>query len=473
MRRHRAAFGAIAALVLLGLAGTMWLVGPLVRGQVGPLEFTLEAKKAELLLGEPLEVLLRLTNTSQEGVTSDFGLAFLDGRVNVEVAPEGEDFKPYVSMALALSHDMLTGVTPVTLKPGESLEATDFISYDKQTADLAFPEAGSYQVRVELVYDFGQQLLESAPVTVSVKGPANEDAQALEFIQQNSLQSFLTPEASLFPNALEALPLLQQFLEKFPNSTYAFYATQALGSVCGLYPTVCYISPKMALIADVRGGLAPLTVQFTLESLEPGANLVEYLWDFDGDDVMDETTTVPTASFTYTEEGTFTVTAIAVNAIAQGDVQTMLIGTKLGYHLEFEPPFVDLFPGEEVEVRLALVPVSQGLSAVDVEITFDPAVVQVLSVEPGDLLGTEPLVVVKEIDNENGVVRLAMARRGASPTPSPGGTLAHISVQVSETATSGSTTTVELRAVKLVDEAFNLVPEAEIVYQGQILIAIP
>ncbi len=473
MRRHRVAFGAIAALVLLGLSVTLWQVGPLVRGQAGPLEFTLEAKKAELLLGEPLEVLLRLTNTGQQGVTSDFGLAFLDGRVNVEVAQEGEDFKPYISMALALSHDLLTGVTPVTLKPGESLEATDFISYDKQTADLAFTEAGSYQVRAALLYDFGQEQLQSTPVTVSVKGPTNEDAQALEFIQQNSLKPFLTPEAVLFPNALEALPLLQQFLEKFPDSTYAPYVTQALGSVCGLYITVCDIPPQIALSADVRGGRSPLTVQFAIESLEPRANITEYLWDFDGDDQMDETASVPTASFTYTEEGTFMVTAIAVDALGQGQVQTMLIGTKPGYHLGFEPPFVDLFPGEEVEVRIALVPVSQGLSAVDVEITFDPAVIQVLSVEPGDLLGAEPLVLLTEIDNENGVVRLAMARKGASPTPSPGGTLAHVSVQVPETATSGSTTTVEFRAVKLVDEAFNLVPEAQVVYQGQIFIAVP
>lgn len=53
----------------------------------------------------------------------------------------------------------------------------------------------------------------------------------------------------------------------------------------------------------------PLEVQFDASnSSDPEDNLVEYAWDFDGDGTDDETTDLPTITFTYEEEGTYDVT---------------------------------------------------------------------------------------------------------------------------------------------------------------------
>jgi len=57
--------------------------------------------------------------------------------------------------------------------------------------------------------------------------------------------------------------------------------------------------------ADPTSGAAPLTVDFTCNAHDPDGNIVEYRWDYNNDDVVDETTATGTASAIYTAAGTY------------------------------------------------------------------------------------------------------------------------------------------------------------------------
>jgi hypothetical protein len=56
-------------------------------------------------------------------------------------------------------------------------------------------------------------------------------------------------------------------------------------------------------------------------------------------------------------------------------------------------------------------------------LTFDGGAMEIASIEPGDLLGSNPLVGLKEIDNQAGTVKYALARMGATSVPTPPGVL--------------------------------------------------
>jgi len=61
-------------------------------------------------------------------------------------------------------------------------------------------------------------------------------------------------------------------------------------------------------------GSAPLTVEFTARATKgSGAQVLKYLWDFDGDGVLDQETAAGKVSHTYSDDGLFFPTVQAVN----------------------------------------------------------------------------------------------------------------------------------------------------------------
>jgi len=95
------------------------------------------------------------------------------------------------------------------------------------------------------------------------------------------------------------------------------------------------------------------------------------------------------------------------------------------------PREVKVRPGGEFEVAvyvelLDVEPAKCGVSGGEVKIRFNPFVLKVVDVRPGDLLGSNPLEGYKRIDNERGEVVYALARVGKTPVPTPNGTFAYI-----------------------------------------------
>ena len=73
------------------------------------------------------------------------------------------------------------------------------------------------------------------------------------------------------------------------------------------------IPPTVSLSASPSDGIAPLDVVFTATATETDGQVVEYLWDFENDGVVDQTTTAITATHTYAATETYVAQVVAVD----------------------------------------------------------------------------------------------------------------------------------------------------------------
>ncbi|MFQ6029381.1 MAG: cohesin domain-containing protein, partial [Dehalococcoidia bacterium] len=281
-----------------------------------------------------------------------------------------------------------------------------------------------------------------------------------------NLKPYLTSTVLDFTGLEQALPALLQFLDEFPNSTYQPYVLEGLDPVASEFSDQLLIPPTVQLIASPTTGNPPLRVTLTAATQKQRGTVEEYLWDLDGDGQVDETTTEPTINHTFTEAGSFPTSVLVIDNSNLAASDTVLIATQPGFHLGFLPQGLALLPGETGDIRVDVTPMNRGISAAEVEITFDPQIIQVTEIQPGDLLGENPIVGLSAIDNSAGVVRLALARLGPSVAPASGGTLARLSLEATETAPSQSGTLLELSSVQLVNEALELAAPSEIVNLG-------
>ncbi len=117
-------------------------------------------------------------------------------------------------------------------------------------------------------------------------------------------------------------------------------------------------------------------------------------------------------------------------------------------------PSAEAEPGEELEVRVDVNLKDRGISAGEILFTFDGGAMEVVSIEPGALLGANPLVGLNEIDNQAGTIEFALARTGSTSVPTPPGVFALVKLKVLESAETG-TYELELSEVDLADEDFN------------------
>lgn len=89
--------------------------------------------------------------------------------------------------------------------------------------------------------------------------------------------------------------------------------------------------------------------------------------------------------------------------------------------IHLAPVSVEVNPGDTVRIEVRVEPGQNGISGGEVTVSFDPSLLQAMDIRPGDLLGSDPLVGMKEIDNQGGEVRCALGRVGVTPIPtSPG-----------------------------------------------------
>jgi hypothetical protein len=77
----------------------------------------------------------------------------------------------------------------------------------------------------------------------------------------------------------------------------------------------------------------------------------------------------------------------------------------------------------------------------------------IIYARPGSLLGEDPLVGLKQIDNDAGIVKYALGRVGETSLDPPPGILAGITFEVLETAPAGEYE-LQLTSVRLADQDF-------------------
>jgi len=109
--------------------------------------------------------------------------------------------------------------------------------------------------------------------------------------------------------------------------------------------------------------------------------------------------------------------------------------------------------GQEIAVIVEVSATGQGVSGGEIIMQFDPSVFQATGLTPGDLLGTSPLIGAEEIDNQNGIISYALARKGTTQVTDSTGSLAVITFKVSDTG-SGGTHDLTLKEINLTNERF-------------------
>jgi hypothetical protein len=117
------------------------------------------------------------------------------------------------------------------------------------------------------------------------------------------------------------------------------------------------------------------------------------------------------------------------------------------------PPLIEAEPGQELSIKIEVKPSGWGVSGGEINLAFNSGVLKVVNIEPGNFLGSNPIVGSRQVDNQAGVIRLALARVGKTPVPSPSGVLATVDFKISDLATSG-TYELKLTKVGLANENF-------------------
>ncbi len=124
------------------------------------------------------------------------------------------------------------------------------------------------------------------------------------------------------------------------------------------------------------------------------------------------------------------------------------------------PETIEVRAGETFTLDIVIQPQGRKISAGEVVISFQPEIFQVLDVQAGNLMGSEPVTAGRVLDNEEGIVSLAVARVGPIPVteaPLYEGVLATIQWQVAEDVPP-IPVFIALDFIGLADENFNEIP---------------
>ena len=146
-------------------------------------------------------------------------------------------------------------------------------------------------------------------------------------------------------------------------------------------------------------------------------------------------------------------------------VSIVLIGTSCAAPREagvyISPTYQEASPGQVVTVEVKVEPSEYGISGGEIHLSFDPTTMRVMGYEAGDLLGATPLVGLKELNNEAGTLRYALARVGDSPIPTPPGEFMVVDFEVLDTVETG-TYHLQLVKVGLANEEFEDIEELSV-----------
>jgi len=238
-------FVLLGVLVLLALVPLRRLVREPVQS-LEKLEFVLATNKTTFLVGEPVKVNFKLTNKSDQILTADFHLRFGLELLKLSIAQGDEPSTFYTSIVMKIAAtERRPSPKPVTLQPGQALETSEFVSFDVARDQFAFPAEGSYKLKATLFFD-AQDLskkIESNVVEISVGWPTGKDQEALQFLLDNKLERFLTPEARFFDFDNNVVSKLKEFIKGFPSSTYTPFAQLGLAALCEERPDLPACKP--------------------------------------------------------------------------------------------------------------------------------------------------------------------------------------------------------------------------------------
>lgn len=174
--------------------------------------------RSEVLLGEPVSLIVSLTNCSSETVSERDLLAPEFGLLSVWVQRPGEAKELLYSPPVRRDG---RGKRAVKLPPGESLHAELPVYFAR--GGWVLDREGIYRVRVE--YPVGKSYIESEPVELRVS--STRDKQQL-----TAARAFMQPNASRFyfltGGDAKGQAELEQITDAFPDTVWASYSRLAI-----------------------------------------------------------------------------------------------------------------------------------------------------------------------------------------------------------------------------------------------------
>jgi len=112
-----------------------------------------------------------------------------------------------------------------------------------------------------------------------------------------------------------------------------------------------------------------------------------------------------------------------------------------------------LSPGSTFPVKVSVNPNGKGISSGEIRLSFNTSVLEVTSLNKGDLLGSNAIDPGSIYNNSEGTIKTIYARVGATVPPTPSGTWSTVVFKVKSGASPG-TTNISITSVSLADENF-------------------
>jgi tetratricopeptide (TPR) repeat protein len=234
------------------------IVLPLLAGAAGDgatVQVELRPHKTDLLIGEPLFVLLRIRHIGSEDTTDGpvfyWGGIGVTGLYPVYISRDGQSWEIYDrGMELTAT---VGGFARPRLQPGQFFDINLTITImqrvlrraslgekrpsGERLAQLAFPDPGQYFIRA--LYGSAERAIWTEPVSIAVRRPSGEDAEVWDRIQQSDLYreflQFPTDKGLITdPETSEKiddprLAELAAIVAEHPDSVYSQYLALALG----------------------------------------------------------------------------------------------------------------------------------------------------------------------------------------------------------------------------------------------------
>ena len=204
---------------------------------------SLAATQSQYVVGEPIKMIVALTNTSGDTLSAEERRDVLRGFVfeHIEVMPPRRFVRERHDLFGTTERGWEAQLSGTPLLPGDRIEAfiyplKSFVLEGKDFSPvMTFPEPGKYYVRV--VYSLpapfvgkrstrGKVELASNEVTLEFRGPTPDQAEILGAIQK-SLAGSTVENDELMQTADDAL--LSEVIERYPDHPLTSYARFYLG----------------------------------------------------------------------------------------------------------------------------------------------------------------------------------------------------------------------------------------------------
>lgn len=235
---------------------TAWFAASLAVGAAGEsFKLELSAEKNSFLLGEPVVVLVKVTNTGSTPLVIPGGLSpEMDALVYEISGPRGEGI-PFSPLYVADTDQS------ISLNRNESVHGAARIYYGGN--GFSFPEAGSYKVTVRYKTE------RSAPLSLTITAPrdAAEEKQARLMLDNNEVGLFLMLEGG--DELAKAQEVTDAMLRDYPGSLLSAYLRYARGKNYSV-PARNFVSQKP------RGADLPRAIELLTPLQENSAILMFY-----------------------------------------------------------------------------------------------------------------------------------------------------------------------------------------------------